>query len=96
MLLHFVPRSDSQIPEIAALGELAADTHLSRCVSANASAQKLFPEADPLVFHSEQHRREVGLLKTQPGLISKPNIPFQLQKASISKIRINGSWMRVP
>lgn len=86
----------AQISEIVVLGELAADARLSRCVSATASAQKLFPEADPLVFPSEQHRREVGLLETPPGFISKPHIPFQLQKASISKIRINGSWMRVP
>lgn len=70
--------AQTQISEIVALGELAADARLSRCVSTTASAQKLFPEADPLVFPSEQHRREVGLLKTQPGFISKPNIPFQL------------------
>lgn len=74
----------TQISEIVALGELATDARLSRCVSTAASAQKLFPEADPLVFPSEQHRREVGLLKPSlvlfPSLISHSScrkLPFQ-------------------
>lgn len=55
------------------------NTHLSSRVSTNASASKLagklFSEADPLVFHSEQHRREVGLLK--PSLVLFPSLISQ-------------------
>lgn len=95
MLLHSVLRSDSHksldsqsFPELLALPELTTDAHLSSqsihdCLNSKLVGM-LFPRADPLVFHSEQHRREVSLLKPSlvlfPGVISQSScrkLPFQ-------------------
>lgn len=65
-----------------------ADAHLSSqsihdCLSSKLVGM-LFPGADPLVCHSEQHRREVSLLKPSlvlfPGIISQSScrkLPFE-------------------
>lgn len=95
MLLHSLLRLDSHksldsqsFSELLALPELTTDAHLSSqsihgCLSSKLVGM-LFPRADPLVFHSEQHRREVSLLKPSlvlfPGVISQSScrtLPFQ-------------------
>lgn len=78
---------DSQsFPELLALPELTTDLssqNIHDCLISKLVGM-LFPEADPLVFHSEQHRREVSLLKPNlvlfPGIISQSScrtLPLQ-------------------
>lgn len=57
---------------------------------------KLFArDRDSLVFHHGWHRKGSQPVKAYLGFISKTYIPIPLQKASIPKIRINGSWMSI-